>query len=99
AGTVKALAGFTADGRFLVGGSTDGWARLWSTRTWRPASRVLPGGTEEVLAQSVSPDGRTLATGSPDGTVRLYDLRSGQPLGRPLPALVGRPAAPALTPD
>jgi WD40 repeat protein len=99
AGTIKALVGFTPDGRLLVGGSTGGWVRLWSTRTWRPASRVLSGGTEEVVAQSVSPDGHTLATGSPDGTVRLYDLRSSQPLGRPLPALPGHPAAPVFTPD
>ena len=41
--TVQSLARFTPDGRFIVGGSYEGWARLWSTETWRPATRVLAG--------------------------------------------------------
>ena len=66
------------------GEAENGWARLWSTKTWRPASartrRVTP---DAVLGLSMSPDGRTLATGSTDGSVRLYDLPTQQPLGAP----------------
>jgi WD40 repeat protein/DNA-binding SARP family transcriptional activator len=90
---------FTPDGRFLVGGSFKGWARIWSTRTWRPVGRVLAGHTGGVLWQSISPDGRTLATGSTDGTIRLFDLRTRQQIGAPLPGLPNRPVAPQFTPD
>ena len=73
---ISDLARFTPDGRFLVGGSWKGWVRLWSTDTWKPASRPLTGHAGAILGQSMSPDGRTLATGSADGTIRLWDLRT-----------------------
>jgi WD40 repeat protein len=98
-GTVTDLARFTPDGRFIVAGSWKGWARLWSTKTWKPASRMLTGHAGRVEWQSSSPDGRTLATGGPDGTVRLWDLRTQQPLGAPLPALPNHYAVPQFTPD
>ena len=97
--TVRTLARFTPDGRFIVGGSTDGWARLWSTDTWRPATRPLAGHTGEVTGQSTSPDAHTLATGSTDGTIRLFDLATQRPLGAPLPGLANRLVAPQFTPD
>jgi WD40 repeat protein len=97
--TVKLLARFTPDGRFVIGGSTEGWARLWSTETWQPATRVLAGHTGEVIGQSTSPDARTLATGSTDGTIRLFDLATQRPLGAPLPGLANRLVAPQFTPD
>jgi WD40 repeat protein len=93
------LARFTPDGRYVVGGSVDGWTRLWSTKTWRPVSPRLGGHTGEVLDESVSPDGRTLATGSMDGSVRLYDMRTWRPVGAALPALPNRAAVPRFTPD
>jgi hypothetical protein len=31
----------TPDGRFIVDSSYQGWARLWSTKTRRPATRAL----------------------------------------------------------
>jgi WD40 repeat protein len=96
--TAKYLARFTPDGRYLVAASTEGWVRLWSTRTWRPATRALPTGTSDVLWESVSPDGHTLATGGTDGAIRLFDLRTQQPLGRPLPGLPNHPIGPAFTP-
>jgi WD40 repeat protein len=90
---------FTPDGRFIVGGSSKGWARLWSTDTWRPAGRALAGHTREVLGLASSPDSRTLATGSTDGTIRLFDLRTQQPLGTPLPGVPNHPVYPQFTPD
>ena len=93
------LARFTPDGRFLVGGSWKGWVRLWSTDTWKPASRPLAGHAGAILGQSMSPDGRTLATGSADGTIRLWDLRTEQPLGAALPGLPNRGVIPQFSPD
>ena len=93
------LTSFTPDGRFIVGGSSKGWARLWSTDTWRPTGRALTGHTREVLGLASSPDSRTLATGSSDGTIRLFDLRTRQPLGTPLPGLPNHPVYPQFTPD
>ena len=97
--TVSEFARFTPDGRFIVGGSWKGWARLWSTKTWRPASRALGGHAGQVVWQSMSSDGRTLATGSTDGTIRLWDLHTQQPLGAPLPGLPNRWVVPQFTPD
>jgi WD40 repeat protein/DNA-binding SARP family transcriptional activator len=99
AATVRSLAHFTRDGRFLVAGSTEGWARLWSTRTWQPVTPKLGGHTGEVLWASTSPGGRTLATGSTDGTIRLFDLGTHQTIGALLPGLPNRPIAPLFTPD
>jgi WD40 repeat protein len=90
---------FTPDGRFLVGGSSKGWVRLWSTKTWKPATRILGGHAGAVLWESTSPDGRTLATGSADGTVRLWDLPTQRPVGAPLPGLPGRGTVAQFTPD
>ena len=59
---------FTPDGRYVVGGSLKGWARLWSTKTGRPASQVLAGHAGGVIGLAVSPDGDTLAVGSIDGS-------------------------------
>jgi WD40 repeat protein/DNA-binding SARP family transcriptional activator len=97
--TVTDLARFTPDGRFIVAGSWKGWARLWSTKTWKPASRRFTGHAGRVEWQSTSPDGRTLATGGPDGTIRLWDLRTQRPLGAPLPGLPNHYAIPQFTPD
>ena len=90
---------FTPDGRFLLAGSHKGWARLWSTNTWRPATRKLTGHTGAVASGSVSPDGRMLATSSTDGTTRLFDLATQRPVGPPLPGPRNRQIAPAFTPD
>ena len=81
---------FTPDGRFLVGASSRGSVRLWSTATWRPAGRVLRGHSGAVYWHAVSPDSHTLATGSTDGMVRLFDLRSQRPVGSPLPGMPSR---------
>ena len=90
---------FTPDGRSIVGGSSDGWARLWSATTGRPVTRAFRGHTGAVLWESISPDGHTLATGSVDGTIQLFDLQSQRSLGAPLTAIPNRAVAPLFTPD
>jgi WD40 repeat protein len=93
------LARFTPDGRYIVGGSFEGWVRLWSMKTWKPATRILRGHAGEVLWESMSPDGRTLATGGFDGTVRLWDLPTQREVGAPMPGLPGRLTVPQFTPN
>jgi WD40 repeat protein/DNA-binding SARP family transcriptional activator len=90
---------FTPDGRYLVGGSSGGWARLWSAKTGRPAGQVLAGPAGGVFGLAVSADGDTLALGGVDGSVRLYDVPTRQPLGPPLPGGQDGPIAPEFTPD
>ena len=90
---------FTPDGRYVIGASHQGWARMWSTKTWRPVGPALAGHTDAALSASVSPDGRTVATGSADGTIRLFDVATQKPVGGPLPAIPNRPVAPLFTPD
>jgi WD40 repeat protein len=97
--TVRGLARFTPDGRYIVGGSIKGWARLWSAKTYKPVSPPLTGHTADVIAASTSPDGRILATGSADGTVRLYDRATFQAIGAPLPGVPNRPVVPEFSPD
>ncbi|MDA0158851.1 AAA family ATPase [Solirubrobacter ginsenosidimutans] len=97
--TVTDLARFTPDGRFIVAGSWKGWARLWSTKTFKPATRPFVGHAGRVEWESISPDGRTLATGGPEGAIRLWDLPTQRPLGAPLPALPNHEAVPQFTPD
>jgi WD40 repeat protein len=97
--SVHFLVRFTPDGRAIVGGSDQGWVRMWSARTLAPVTRPLRGGAATALEASVSPDGRTLASGSADGVVRLFDLRTQQPLGAPLPAVPNHPVDPIFTPD
>ena len=90
---------FTPDGRYVVGASNNGSARMWSTKTWQPVGPVLAGHTDAALSASVSPDGRTVATGSADGTIRLYDVATQKPVGAPLPTVPKRPVAPLFTAD
>jgi WD40 repeat protein len=90
---------FTPDGRFIVGGSAEGWTRLWSASTGRAVTPPLRGHTGAALWEDTSPDGRTLATGSDDGSIRLYDLQTQRPLGAPLPGIANKTVSPLFSPD
>ncbi len=97
--SVWEFARFTPDGRYIVGGSVNGWVRLWSTKTWQPATRILGGHSAELDWESISPDGRTLATSGFDGTVHLWDLPTQREVGAPPPGVPGRLTVPQFTPD
>jgi WD40 repeat protein len=93
------VAQFSADGRYIVAGSEQGWARLWSAKTFKPVTRPLGGHAGAVLSAAVSPDGKTLATGGADGVVRLFDVRTQQPIGAPLPAVPNSSVGTVFSPD
>jgi WD40 repeat protein len=90
---------FTADGRYIAVGRSDGSTELWSAETWRRVPGELAGHNAEVLTIASSPDGRTLATGSTDGAIRLFDVATRKPLGAPLRAVPNRVVEPQFSPD
>jgi WD40 repeat protein len=97
---VRALA-FSADGRRLAAGSTDGSVRLWNARSGpegATASRVFSGHEGVVETVLFSPDGRRIVTASRDGTARIWDAESGHELCI-LPAPRDFPRAVVLSPD
>ncbi len=99
AGTVTDLARFTPDGRFIVAGSWKGWARLWSTKTWRPASRMFAGHAGRVEWQSDKPRRPHARHRRP----RRHDPPLGPAhaaaVGAPLPGLPNHYLIPQFTPD
>jgi WD40 repeat protein/DNA-binding SARP family transcriptional activator len=90
---------FSPDGRLLAVGSLRGTARVWSTESWKPVTRVFAGHAGWISNSSFSGDRRTLATGSEDGTVRLWDIESEQAIGGPLRGIPKLPAEPYFTAD
>lgn len=71
---------WSPDGRFVVTGSADRTARIWSVVSGdEPA--VLVGHDDRVHAVAWSPDGTRIATASYDRTVRIWDTRSRTEIG------------------
>lgn len=64
----------SADGELLVTASSDGTARVWSTRSGAPVA-VLRGHRDDVNRAVITPDGHQVATASADGTVRVWRIR------------------------
>jgi WD40 repeat protein/serine/threonine protein kinase len=72
-------AAFSADGAYLVTGSSDGTARVWST-----AMGTLLATSEDhdevVQAVAISPDGRLAASASLNGRARVFSVPDGPTL-------------------
>jgi WD40 repeat protein len=98
-GAAPTVVRFSPDGSALAAGGLSGWVRVWSTKTWRPASSRVQAQSAEVPQLAFSPDSRILAVGGQDGAIQLFDVSSMQPFGSPLPALPDRITAPVFTPD
>src|SRR5262249_45207238 len=71
-GNVESVA-FTADGREIITGGTDGLVRFHDATTGRQLGAPLRH-QETVRAMVVSPDGRSVLTASWDRTARLWAL-------------------------
>ena len=59
------------DGQFVVTGSEDNTARVWSATTGATL-KELKGHSSWVSAVAISPDGQFVVTGSSDNTARVW---------------------------
>ncbi|MBM3461267.1 MAG: hypothetical protein FJX76_04120 [Armatimonadetes bacterium] len=76
---VRAVA-FSADGRVLATGSSDGTVKVWNPETGHLlATLTPPDNVGIVYAIAVSPDGTRLASAQNERVI-LWDLKSGKPL-------------------
>jgi WD40 repeat protein/serine/threonine protein kinase len=73
---------FSPDGKTVLTGGADRFARLWDATTGKP-HLALPH-AEVVYAVAFSPDGRSVLTGCGDHTARLWDAATGKRLGWPM---------------
>jgi WD40 repeat protein len=78
---------FAPDGRWLLTGASDGYARVWNIE--KRDLYVLRVDGAEVYSAAFAPDGQTVATGSDTGVVQLWDLTTRKELRR----VVGHNAA------
>ncbi len=66
------------DGRWVVTGSSDNTARIWSTQEEYKTKHVLRGHSSAVTCVAISHDSHLVATASNDWTARVWDLESGE---------------------
>ena len=70
---VNALA-IAADGSFVVSGSSDGYARIWSAQTLQPVGEVPIDHATSLNGLAVSRCGRLMASAGYDGTIRVCNI-------------------------
>jgi WD40 repeat protein len=73
-----ASAQFSRDGKYVVTGGDDGFARIWQVKPTRLVA-LLHGHTRGVRRARFSPDGKQVATVSDDGSGRLWSARPNTP--------------------
>jgi len=72
---VSSVALHQATRKFITGGSSDTWVRVYDYDTEQELE-VYKGHHGSIWSVSFSPDGKLYATGSEDGTIKLVSLRS-----------------------
>jgi WD40 repeat protein len=77
-------AAFSADGRTLVTGCTDGCVRFWDLKTRRCSERVLRH-KQAVTWLCVHPDGDLILVAYADGTGQRWSAATGERIGLTLP--------------
>jgi WD40 repeat protein/tRNA A-37 threonylcarbamoyl transferase component Bud32 len=71
---------FSADGKWLAAGSSDGQVRVWDAATKREHfTRVTPGQASVSGLAFSNPDGRFLAAATADNTIQGWATLSGKP--------------------
>jgi WD40 repeat protein len=90
---------FSADGRTLAAGLTDGRVVLVDPRDATVESPSLVSTHGAVNAVAFNRAGTILATGNDDGTVRLWDVAARDVLGAPIGAQTRGLSAVVFTPD
>ena len=88
---------YSADGRFVLSGSTDKTLRLWDAATGQERLR-LKGLETKLWSVALSRDGRFAIAGAVDTLVHMWDLESGQELQR-LSGHTGEVTSVAFSPD
>jgi WD40 repeat protein len=66
---------FSGDGMFIVSGSADCTAKVWSAKTGVELS-TMSGHTKSVTSVALSGDGKLVVSGSADCTVRLWEAKT-----------------------
>ena len=72
-----AAVAFSNDGTFVLTGSDDATAKVWSTATGNEM-QTLTGHTDRVTAVAFSPDDTQIITGSTDDTAKIWDVATGE---------------------
>ena len=77
---------FTPDGRTLITGDGEGFARFWNARTGRTEGAPIRADEGTVNSLAVDTTGATLLAAGSDGATWLFDLKSRTQIGTPLGA-------------
>jgi WD40 repeat protein len=71
---------FSADGKSVAAGGSDGWAKVWDTRSGRETVNATTGHRQTVRSVAFRADGKQVVTGSDDATARVWDADTGREL-------------------
>ncbi|HLY25920.1 MAG TPA: hypothetical protein VKQ72_06250, partial [Aggregatilineales bacterium] len=63
---------FSADGRYVITGATDGEARVWDAKSGLLVWRIF--GPAPFTSIALTPDGATLATGNTRGDINFWNV-------------------------
>jgi WD40 repeat protein len=65
---------FSPNGKYLVSGSSDYYARLWNIESFEQLAKLEGHNFSKVLTVAFSPDGKYFASGSDDNNIKVWDV-------------------------